>query len=710
MTYHQLGRLVSEYHQLGRLVSESACERKDLGSNPAADMVDAARNTAWYLAATLDSTKENLFNPCMLWRAKEDTGDSVRQLFDELCIEVLRMKPGSRLNHILRHKLEKLPKESRQEIVNRKCQGCTPLFIACKRGLAEVVEYLCLNCGADIELKGIYEVPDDRSNHFVTPLWCAAVAGQEDVVKVLVSNGADVNSVSDTGSTSVRSACFMSHIKIVKYLVESGADVLKPNFNGGTCLINSVQSVELCKFLIDHGADINARDIKSKTALHYAIEEHRYETVKLLIERGADPFITSRLNDDALQTACIKGALQIFTYLIEELRIAKSRMADGYEVLGSTFLDEHNDMHEAILHWRTAGQIRQSAGIVKEVDQPRREFGYVREFATLNDLDNAVLDQDAIRMQSLLVCMRVLGATHKDTIYRLMIRGAAYADSLQYQRCIQLWTFALHLRIKKDTILYNEVSFNSHALVKLLLDILEKFRLEEVNQIILFEDVFRALTLIGDEIEPCMRLLSIKPKFRRQQLNFDQQLNIFVYLLCVIIRIKPSHDQMEKLVPYLTKVVRSNPMTGDDRFSLLHLSVTSTAKISSPSSGSHSKFFTGSFFPNGRVAALLLDCGADIDARSAHGCSPLFLASCSRHYKKEIVQMLIRRGAHFDQATAQGDHPGKVLAVNSDVLSGRLDLPFPPLKCLAARVIRRHRISVQPRDLPASLADFLSIH
>ncbi|KAF2369103.1 hypothetical protein FHG87_000146 [Trinorchestia longiramus] len=38
-------------HQLGRLVSESACEREDPGSNPAADMVDAAKNTAWDLAA-----------------------------------------------------------------------------------------------------------------------------------------------------------------------------------------------------------------------------------------------------------------------------------------------------------------------------------------------------------------------------------------------------------------------------------------------------------------------------------------------------------------------------------------------------------------------------------------------------------------------------------------------------------------------------------
>ncbi|KAF2365805.1 TBC1 domain family member 30 C-terminal [Trinorchestia longiramus] len=38
-----------EWGLLGRLVSESACEREDPDSNPATDMVDAARNTAWNL-------------------------------------------------------------------------------------------------------------------------------------------------------------------------------------------------------------------------------------------------------------------------------------------------------------------------------------------------------------------------------------------------------------------------------------------------------------------------------------------------------------------------------------------------------------------------------------------------------------------------------------------------------------------------------------
>ncbi|KAF2364484.1 Centrosomin N-terminal motif 1 [Trinorchestia longiramus] len=46
-------------HQLGRLVSESAFEREDPGSNPAADMVDAARNTAWDLGKQPNNYRSN---------------------------------------------------------------------------------------------------------------------------------------------------------------------------------------------------------------------------------------------------------------------------------------------------------------------------------------------------------------------------------------------------------------------------------------------------------------------------------------------------------------------------------------------------------------------------------------------------------------------------------------------------------------------------
>lgn len=110
---------------------------------------------------------------------------------------------------------------------------------------------------------------------------------------------------------------FLFNADIVSYLVENGADILKANYNGGTCLINSVQSVELCTFLLQNGANVNATDIQNKTALHYAIQEHRFETTKLLLDYNANPHLRSRYNDDALQTACLKGATQIFDYLGE---------------------------------------------------------------------------------------------------------------------------------------------------------------------------------------------------------------------------------------------------------------------------------------------------------------------------------------------------------------------------------------------------------
>lgn len=83
--------------------------------------------------------------------------------------------------------------------------GCAPLFMACKRGQVEIVEYLITVCGADVEQRGLYEVPDDRSTHCVTPLWCAAVSGKLPVIKCLINHGADANAVSDSGKSQTRS-------------------------------------------------------------------------------------------------------------------------------------------------------------------------------------------------------------------------------------------------------------------------------------------------------------------------------------------------------------------------------------------------------------------------------------------------------------------------------------------------------------------------
>lgn len=52
----------------------------------------------------------------------------------------------------------------------------------------------------------------------------------------------------------------------------------------------------------------------------------------------------------------------------------------------------------------------------------RQAYGNVTEFSTLSELDNIATDVDAMRIQSLLICERVLGIQHTDTVFRLMFR------------------------------------------------------------------------------------------------------------------------------------------------------------------------------------------------------------------------------------------------------------------------------------------------
>lgn len=60
----------------------------------------------------------------------------------------------------------------------------------------------------------------------------------------------------------------------------------------------------------------------------------RIETTKLLLENGADPFAKSRYGDDALQTACLKGAHMIFDYLKTQINYPAERLADAHELIG----------------------------------------------------------------------------------------------------------------------------------------------------------------------------------------------------------------------------------------------------------------------------------------------------------------------------------------------------------------------------------------
>ncbi len=59
------------------------------------------------------------------------------------------------------------------------------------------------------------------------------------------------------------------------------------------------------------------QDIQCKTALHYAIQEHRFETTKLLLHFGADPFLGASITQPFyfdLVTCSVCGTSMLFSF------------------------------------------------------------------------------------------------------------------------------------------------------------------------------------------------------------------------------------------------------------------------------------------------------------------------------------------------------------------------------------------------------------
>ena len=427
----------------------------------------------------------------------------------------------------------------------------------------------------------------------------------------------------------------MTHLDIVKLLVNNNADIQKPNFNGGTCLINSVQSVELCEFLLRNGAEVNAQDIQCKTALHYAIQEHRFETTKLLLSYGANPYLESRYKDDALQTACLKGAAEIFQYLTNALDYSAERIASAFELLGSTFLDEHHDSQRAIQYWRAACEVREKAGLTKQIQLPKKQYRYASEFTNRQELDAISLDLDALRLQSLIICERILGVQHKDMIYRLMYRGAAYADSLQYQHCIDLWKYALELRIAKDTILYCDTCFTAQALVKLFLDLNEKHTAGMLSTAVRAEDVIHTIELLLSDLGRCSLLLEIAPVYKKQQESWDKVLKIISHLLFLVTQLTRAPVLELPLRKKIHRLVHEMDPRTTSRDSLLHLAVSKSNSLKAQN------FFEdggamGNLFPSLAVARLLVECGARVNATNNLESTPLHTASTVSNFKQEV--------------------------------------------------------------------------
>ena len=138
---------------------------------------------------------------------------------------------------------------------------------------------LLLERGANIE-----EVNDEG----YTPLMEAAREGHEEMVALLLSQGADINAqTEETQETALTLACCGGFLEVADFLIKAGADL---ELGASTPLMEAAQEghLDLVKYLLENGALVNAQTGTGDTALTYACENGHTDVADLLLQYNAE--------------------------------------------------------------------------------------------------------------------------------------------------------------------------------------------------------------------------------------------------------------------------------------------------------------------------------------------------------------------------------------------------------------------------------------
>jgi ankyrin repeat protein len=170
-----------------------------------------------------------------------------------------------------------------------------PLYYAALLGLNTITKLL-LDQGAEVNTRG---------GRYGNALHAASRKGHKQVVRKLLKAGADTDAQSGDYGNPLQAASYEGHELIVKMLLENKADV---NAQGGK-YGNALQSASaagrqaIVQLLLDKGADVNKQGGLYSNALNAAAAESHEAIVELLLKNSADPLRYDRQGKSVLHHA-----------------------------------------------------------------------------------------------------------------------------------------------------------------------------------------------------------------------------------------------------------------------------------------------------------------------------------------------------------------------------------------------------------------------
>lgn len=133
------------------------------------------------------------------------------------------------------------------------------------------------------------ELPDVSDMRVLEPF---ILRRQAAVVAALLDAGCALEARDEHGRTTLLRACsFRVASDLVKLLISRGANIYARDNTGGTALhVSPWQRTDTIRLLVNAGLSVDARDDQRRTPLHVAVEHPSgtHTTIETLLEFGAD--------------------------------------------------------------------------------------------------------------------------------------------------------------------------------------------------------------------------------------------------------------------------------------------------------------------------------------------------------------------------------------------------------------------------------------
>jgi ankyrin repeat protein len=171
--------------------------------------------------------------------------------------------------------------------------GSTALMAASKNGRIEVVNKL-LDQKVNVDVQG---------KQGVTALMLAAENNQVEIVKLLLKKNADPNVEDQTGWTALMKAVYQGNTACVKALAAGS----RQEVNRSLLVAALTGHQEIAKMLLDNGAEVDSRADDGRTPLMLAAGKGDNDLVSFLLKAGADPTLTDKSGATASSLAMTKG-------------------------------------------------------------------------------------------------------------------------------------------------------------------------------------------------------------------------------------------------------------------------------------------------------------------------------------------------------------------------------------------------------------------